>query len=62
MQDWTENQLFEEFVKTLHEMKVPAPGADEITVDMIETAPQECILRLLVKMWREADDEGEQEH
>ena len=55
---------FEEFVKTLHEMKVSAPG-DEITVDMIETAPipiQECILRLLVKMWQEADNEGEQEH
>ena len=36
---------FEEFVKTLHEMKVSAPGDDEITVDMIETAPisiQEC--------------------
>ena len=56
---------FEEFVKTLHDMKVSAPGDDEITVDMIETAPipiQECILRLLVKMWREADNEGEQEH
>ena len=56
---------FEEFVKTLHEMKVSAPGDDEITVDIIETAPipiQECILRLLVKMWREADNEGEQEH
>ena len=56
---------FEEFVKTLHETKVSAPGDDEITVDMIETAPipiQECILRLLVKMWQEADNEGEQEH
>ena len=56
---------FEEFVKTLHEMKVSAPGDDEITVDMIETAPipiQECILRLLVKMYQEADNEGEQEH
>ena len=56
---------FEEFVKTLHEMKVSAPGDDEITVDMIETAPipiQECILRLLVEMWQEADNEGEQEH
>ena len=55
----------EEFVKTLHEMKVSAPGDDEITVDMIETAPipiQECIHRLLVKMWQEADNEGEQEH
>ena len=43
---------FEEFVETLHEMKVSAPGDDEITVD-IETGPipiQECILRL-VKMW-----------
>ena len=45
---------FEEFVKTLHEMKVSAPGDDEITVDMIETAPipipiQGCILRLLGK-------------
>ena len=32
---------------------------------MIESAPipiQECILRLLVKMWQEADNEGEQEH
>ena len=39
----------------MHEMKVSAPGDDEITVDMIETAPipiQECILRLLVKMWQ----------
>ena len=57
--------IFEEFVKTLHEMKVSALGDDEITVDMIETAPipiQECILRLLVKMWQEADNEGEQEH
>ena len=52
-------------MKTLHEMKVSAPGDDEITVDMIETAPipiQECILLLLVKMWQEADNEGEQEH
>ena len=56
---------FEEFVKTLREMKVSAPGDDEITVDMIETAPrpfQECILRLLVEMWREAENEGDQEH
>ena len=57
MQNWTE-PTFEEFVTTLHEMKVSAPGDDEITVDMIETAPipiQDCILRLLVKMWQEAD-------
>ena len=56
---------FEEFVKTLHEMKVSAPGDDEITVGMVVAAPipfQERILRLLVKMWQEADNEGEQEH
>ena len=56
---------FEELVTTLHEMKVSAPGDDEITVGMIETAPipiQEYILRLLVDMWQEADNEGEQEH
>ena len=56
---------FEEFTKTLREMKVSAPGDDEITVDMIRTANiplQECILRLLVKMWREAGNEGEQKH
>ena len=56
---------FEEFVKTMHEMKVSAHGDDEITVDMIQTAPipiQECILRLLVKTRQEADNEGEQEH
>ena len=56
------------FLKTSGEPNDPpltAPGDDEITVDMIETAPipiQECILRLLVKMWQEADNEGEQEH
>ena len=56
---------FATLVETLHEMKVSAPGEDEITVDMIETAPipiQECILPLLVKMWQEADNEGGQEH
>ena len=52
-------------MKTLHEMKVSAPGNDEITVDMIKTAPipiQECIFQLLVKMWQEADNDGEREH
>ena len=52
-------------MKALHEMKVSAPGDDEITVHMFETAPipiQECIFRLLVIMWQEADNEGEQEH
>ena len=56
---------FEEFGRTLNEMKVPAPGDDEITVDMIKTAPiqiPECIFQLLVNMWREADNEGEQKH
>ena len=46
-------------------MKVPAPGDDEITVDMIKPAPtqiQECIFQLIVNMWREADNEGEQKH
>ena len=56
---------FEEFGRTLNEMKVPAPSDDEITVDMIKTAPiqiPECIFQLLVNMWREADNEGKQKH
>ena len=54
---------FEEFGRTLNEMKVL--GDNEITVDMIKTAPiqiPECIFQLLVNMWRVADNEGEQKH
>eukprot|EP00969_Alexandrium_andersonii_P150593 6659053-Alexandrium_andersonii.AAC.1 len=46
-------------------MRVSAPGDDEITIDMIRTAPETVrrrVHKLLVDMWREAGEPGAQPH